>query len=257
MSQYDIPRTPGNGLDPVSAGEPLTPSSGGGTPSYTEPSSTSEVATDQAKQVGHEALDGGRQVAQVAADEASSVAHEAGSQAKNLLGEARTQLTDQASTQQNKLAAWLSSVVDELDGMVDRSQGGDTAQQSGAATSLVRQVSSRARSAATWLEDHEPADLLTETSRFARQRPGLFLALAAAGGLVAGRLTRGLTADASASESSASPSAIGAGDSTPIYTRSMEAATTSNPSVVEPSQADVLTTVPAARAEDEPAWDVR
>ena len=41
--------------------------------------------------------------------------------------------------------------------------------------------------------------LVAETSRFARQRPGLFLALAAAGGLLAGRLTRGMTADASQS----------------------------------------------------------
>ncbi|MEP6632117.1 MAG: hypothetical protein ABJA89_16730, partial [Lapillicoccus sp.] len=37
------------------------------------------------------------------------------------------------------------------------------------------------------------------TSRFARQRPGMFLALAAVGGVLAGRLTRGLTADAPAS----------------------------------------------------------
>ena len=134
---------------------------------------------------------------------------EAGTQAKNLLGEARTQLTDQAAQQQNNLATWISSIVDELDGMVNRSEDGDT--QSGAATSLVRQVSSRARSAAGWLENHEPADLLTETSRFARQRPGMFLALAAVGGLVAGRLTRGLTADAAPSTSSASPAAIDVG----------------------------------------------
>ena len=256
MSQYDSPPNSG-GSDPRPVtGLVTTQSPGAGTSHDTEPPpSTPEVATDQAKQVGHEALDSGRQVAQVAKDEASSVVGEAGAQAKNLLGEARTQLTDQAATQQNNLAAWLSSIVDELNGMVDRSEGGDT--QSGAATALVRQVSTRARSAATWLENHEPADLLTETSRFARQRPGLFLALAAVGGLVAGRLTRGLAADASASQSPASPAAIGADDPTPIYTRSMETATTTNSSVAEPFQADVLTTVPGARTESEPAWDVR
>ncbi len=252
MSQYDSPPTSGNGYDPLPVADPVTtPYSGAGSSHDSGPSSTPEVAADQAKQVGQGSLDGGRQVAQVAADEASSVVGEAGTQARNLLGEARTQLTDQAATQQNNLATWIGSIVDELDGMVDRSQNGD-AQQSGAATSLVRQVSSRALSVATWLENHEPADVLTETSRFARQRPGLFLVLAAVGGLVAGRLTRGLTADASASQSPASPSAIGSDDSTPIYTRSMETATTS-----DPYQADVLTTVPAARAESEPAWDVR
>jgi hypothetical protein len=231
-----------------------TPYSGAGTSHDSEPSSTPEVAADQAKQVGQEALDGGRQVAQVAANEASSVVGEAGTQAKNLLGEARTQLTDQAATQQNNLATWISSIVDELDGMVDRSEGGDT--QSGAATSLVRQVSSRARSAASWLENHEPADLLTETSRFARQRPGMFLALAAVGGLVAGRLTRGLTADASAGQSSASPTAIDAG-ATPMSTRPVVTATTSDPVAVQPFHADVVGTIPEARTESEPAWDVR
>jgi len=145
--------------------------------------------------VGQDALAGGQQVAGVAADQAKSVAAEAGAQARNLLDEARSQLTDQAATQQNNLASWLQSIVAELDQMADRTDGA----QSGAATSLVRQVSERARGAASWLQDHEPSDLLAETSRFARQRPGLFLALAAAGGLIAGRLTRGLTADTSQS----------------------------------------------------------
>ena len=163
--------------------------------SSTEVGSTTAVATEQAKQVGQDALASGQQVAGVAADQAKSVAAEAGAQAKNLLDEARSQLTDQAATQQNNLASWLQSIVAELDQMVDRTDGS----QSGAATSLVRQVSERARGAASWLQDHEPSDLLAETSRFARQRPGLFLALAAAGGLLAGRLTRGMTADTSQS----------------------------------------------------------
>ena len=45
-----------------------------------------------------------------------------------------------------------------------------------------------------WLDNHEPSDLLDEVKRFARRRPGAFLALAAAAGVVAGRLTRGAVA---------------------------------------------------------------
>jgi hypothetical protein len=254
MSQYDSPPTSGNGYDPLPATEPA-PYTGTDWSADSEPSSTPEAAADQAKQVGQEALDGGRQVAQVAKDEASSVVEEAGAQAKNLLGEARTQLTDQAATQQNNLAAWISSIVDELDGMVDRSES-DQTQQSGTATALVRQVSTRARSAATWLENHEPADLLTETSRFARQRPGLFLALAAVGGLVAGRLTRGLTADASPDEDSTSFTGVEAGR-TPISSRPVVTATTSDPVAVQPFRAEELSVAPASRTESEPAWDVR
>jgi hypothetical protein len=59
---------------------------------------------------------------------------------------------------------------------------------------LVNQASSRSGDIADWLQRHEPADILDEVSRFARRRPGLFLAIAAAAGLVAGRLARGLAA---------------------------------------------------------------
>ena len=45
-----------------------------------------------------------------------------------------------------------------------------------------------------WLDNHEPSDLLDEVKRFARRRPATFLALAAAAGVVAGRVTRGAVA---------------------------------------------------------------
>ena len=188
-------------FDPTYTEVPTT----AGSTSYSTPGSgsTTGVAADQAKQVGQDALDSGKQVAGVAADQAKSVASEAGAQAKNLLGEARTQLSDQASTQQNNLAAWLKSIFDELEQMAN---GTNDPSQSGPASSLMNQVSTRAKGASTWLEDHEPADLLSSASRFARQRPGLFLALAATGGVLAGRLTRGLTADAAPQPSSSSPS---------------------------------------------------
>jgi hypothetical protein len=157
--------------------------------------STTDVAKGQAKQVGQEAVQTGQHVAGVAKDQAKNVASEAGSQAKNLLGEARSQFTDQVSTQQNNLATWVRDIAKELESMVDRSGSSDA--PSGAATSLARQATSRANSVASWLEDREPTDVLQEVTRFARRRPGMFLAIAAVGGLVAGRLTRGLTSDSS------------------------------------------------------------
>jgi hypothetical protein len=206
MSQFDTPSRSEHGTDPLTSddarlaspttAEPSPPITSVTTSLPNQSDSTAAVASEQAKQVGQEAMDSGKQVAAVATDEVKSVAAEAGAQARNLLDEARSQLTDQASTQQNNIAAWLRSLVDELDQMLDRTD--DSQASGGTATTLVRQVADRARSAAGWLEEHEPADLLTETSRFARQRPGLFLALAAVGGLLAGRLTRGLAADSQA-----------------------------------------------------------
>ena len=174
---------------PVSTTPPYGASvSSTSTPPSSSSSSTTEAAKDATKQVGSQAADSGRQVAQTAKDEARGVASEAKSQARDLMGEARTQLRGQASTQQNNLASWLSSLSDELRGMVDRS--GEPGQ--GVATSLVSRASSRSGDLADWLQRHEPEDVLDEVSRFARRRPGLFLAIAAAAGLVAGRLARSL-----------------------------------------------------------------
>jgi hypothetical protein len=62
------------------------------------------------------------------------------------------------------------------------------------AAELTRQAASRLHGAASWLDSREPADLLEEVRSFARRRPGAFLLAAAATGLAAGRLTRGLAA---------------------------------------------------------------
>jgi hypothetical protein len=79
--------------------------------------------------------------------------------------------------------------------------------QQGMASDLVRQAADRASSVASWLETRQPGDLLTEVQRFARNRPGTFLLLAAGAGVLAGRLTRGLTAGAPESTAGATHSA--------------------------------------------------
>ena len=257
MSQYDSPPTSGNGYDPLPVTDPPTASYSGASISHDSgPSSTPEVAADQAKQVGHEALDSGRQVAEVAADEASSVVGEAGTQAKNLLGEARTQLTDQAATQQNNLATWISSIVDELDRMVDRSEGGDT--QSGAATSLVRQVSSRARSAAGWLAGPRAGRPAHGDVAVRPAAPGDVPRAGRRRRTVAGRLTRGLTADASPSTGPRRHRRhIDAGATPTSAVRVVTAPPTSRPAAVQPFYVDENSTGHGGTHESGPRWHVR
>ena len=67
-------------------------------------------------------------------------------------------------------------------------------EQDGVATDLARQAADRARTAAGWLADRDPGSLLDEVRTFARRKPGTYLALALGAGVLAGRLTRGLTA---------------------------------------------------------------
>jgi hypothetical protein len=148
--------------------------------------STTDIARDEAADVGQHAREAGSQVAQTAADQARQVVAETGRQARDLLGEAQGQARAQASTQQQMAARQLRTVADELHEMV--ANGG----QSGLATEVARQAADRVDGAASWLEQREPGDLLESVRDFARRRPGAFLAGAAVAGLAAGRLTRGL-----------------------------------------------------------------
>src|SRR5688500_18492617 len=66
--------------------------------------------------------------------------------------------------------------------------------ESGPMSNVAQEASRRVGEISHWLDNHEPSDLLDEVKRFARRRPGTFLALAAAAGVVAGRLTRGAVA---------------------------------------------------------------
>jgi hypothetical protein len=163
------------------------------------------AAKEQAAAVGQVAAEAGQQVASVAKDQAQNVVAEAGSQAKDLVGQARSELTDQAASQQKRLAAGLRALGDELESMTHHSE------QPGVATDLAKQASTRAHDAASWLDDREPGHLLQELQTFARQKPGTFLALAAAAGLLAGRLGRGVK-DAGSADTASSASSAGADD---------------------------------------------
>lgn len=137
-------------------------------------------------QVKDSTVEAGQHVAGVAKDQAGNVAAEAKSQAKDLLGQGRQQLRDQAAQQQDRLATGLHSLSRELGSMAASST------EQGLATDLAREASDRVHSVARWLESREPGQLLDEVRSFARERPGAFLGLAAAAGVLAGRLGRGL-----------------------------------------------------------------
>lgn len=176
---------------------------GGGSPS-------GEVA-GEGRRVAQEAAESGKQVGWVAADEAASVARDARSQARSLVDEAASQLSSQAADQKDTLVSWLRSLADELRSMAEgsRPQGGtddETDQtQPGYARDLADRGADYAQRTASWLGDHDPAEVLQEVGHFARRRPGAFLVLAAAAGVVVGRLTRGLAASASDDSGPSSP----------------------------------------------------
>jgi hypothetical protein len=157
-------------------------------PPATQPSK-SDTAKEEAREVGRESKAAGEHVKETAKGEAKQVAHEAKEKARGLMSELGDDVRSQASNQQQRVASGLRSIGDELRSMSQNSEG------SGTATNLVSQAADKASSVAGWLENRDPGSLLDECKRFARQRPGAFLAIAAGAGLLAGRLTRGLTSD--------------------------------------------------------------
>jgi len=145
----------------------------------------------EAQNVKQTAVEAGSRVAGTAKEQAATVAGEAKNQAKDMLNQARTQLTSQAGTQQQNLAGAIRTIGGELGTMASSSE------QPGVASNLANQAAGVVDSVASWFENKEPADLVTEVTTFARQRPGAFLAIAAGTGFVLGRLARSLKDDAS------------------------------------------------------------
>ena len=163
-----------------------------------------QTPADRAGTVGNETKQATKDVAATAGQEAKQVTREAKDQVRQLWGQTRSDLTNQASTQQTRAASGLRELADQLGQMA----GG--ADSDGMAKGLVEDVSRRAHDAAQWLDSRDPGSLLEEARSFARQRPGTFLAIAAGVGVIAGRLSRGLVDEARDSDSSS-------GTGTPAY----------------------------------------
>lgn len=151
-----------------------------------EPGTVPPTAGTEASGPQRNAAEAGQHAAHVAKEETKKVASEAGTQARNVLNQAGGELREQAAVQQERLAGGLRSLSSQLSEMADSST------DQGMASDLARQASERARAVAQWLEAREPGSLVEEVKGFARQRPGVFLGIAAGAGLLAGRLTKAL-----------------------------------------------------------------
>lgn len=167
-----------------STGDPLYSTS-----DQTTSGQTADVAKGEARATGQQVKDEAKHVAEVGKEEAKNVAAETGQQAKELWQQTRSELMSQSAQQQTRVAEGLRSLSQELSSMARSSD------QQGVASDLASQASQRMSDAAGWLENRDPGSLVTELKQFARQRPGTFLAAAAAIGVVGGRLSRGLVAD--------------------------------------------------------------
>lgn len=190
-SDNDLPL----GTVPISGDEPTTT---GTTPGQNSPGQSrtgqgssgqdkSEQAKGAAEDVAGDAKDAGQAVKDTAAKEAAEVKDDAVREAKRLGDEAGTMLQSQAADQLDRAAGTVRTFSDDL-GRLARGEKPEP----GVAQDLLEQLGSRADATATWLEHHDPKEVLQEVQSFARRRPVAFLAIAAGVGFAAGRLTRGV-----------------------------------------------------------------
>ncbi|SDQ47104.1 hypothetical protein [Microbacterium sp. cf332] len=161
-------------------------------------SGTAETAKAEAGEVAGTAKAEAGHVVDTAKHEAATVASEAKSQAKQVYSQTKHELTEQAASQQQRVADGLRSIGDELESLAQGSEN------PGIATDLVRQVSSRVSGASDWLSQRDPGSLVSEVKSFARRKPGVFIAGALLAGAVAGRLTRALAEGAKEEHDAAS-----------------------------------------------------
>ncbi|HEY5787128.1 MAG TPA: hypothetical protein VIT65_20370 [Microlunatus sp.] len=236
-STEDLSRTPdttdflGTSADSRSTGHTAT--------SANTSASTADVAKSEATAVKDTAVDAGKNVAATAKDEAANVVADTKAQAKNLLGSVTSEVRDQAGSQQQKIAASVHSLSQELTGMASGSA------ESGPLTDLAQQAAQKGGEIAQWLEDREPSDVLAEVKSFARRRPVTFLALCGLAGVVAGRLTRGAVAantsiDSPSTHRTSAPRAVESGQpmparelpATPLYDEILDA----NPDLAAPDR---------------------
>ncbi|WP_410791069.1 hypothetical protein [Kribbella sp. C-35] len=172
-----------------------------------------ETARDQAGQLKETSADAAREVAGTAKEKVSDVTSDVRAETRRLASQTRQELAGQARQQKDRATTGLRSVSDELRGMAEHGQSGLGAQ-------LARQGADFTDQAADFLQQHEPADLLDEVRSYARRRPGTFLLVAAAAGVVAGRLTRALAAGGTSEpNNTVMPNNTAAPLSTPVMTR--------------------------------------
>ncbi len=156
------------------------------------PAEASEPANGRADQIkdvagnaAATAADDAKQVASTAADQARSVVQEVKEQASGLVGQAQGELRQQADARSSDAAGSLRTLSDRLQALTD-----GRPDEAGPLNGYLDEARGRVAGLATRLDEGGIDGVLSDVSRFAQRRPGLFLVAAAGAGFLAGRLVR-------------------------------------------------------------------
>jgi uncharacterized protein YjbJ (UPF0337 family) len=123
-------------------------------------------------------------IKQQAGSEISSVAEDAKHEVRSLASEARDRLGGRVDETTRSLAATLTDAGQELRAMAERSE------RQGGLTDLVRDLGDRTEQFGHRLESEGYQSFTNDVTRFARNRPGVFLLAAGTAGFIVGRMLR-------------------------------------------------------------------
>ena len=160
-----------------------------GSPPREHGSSNSDVAREQGEQVKDEVTQQTQAVAGTVADEASHVAREAKGHVQDLAADAKQQLHRQGREQTDNLGGALDALGDRVHALAE-----GRPQDAGPVGDYADRIADQVDQLAARVSSLGFDGMVDEVQHFARRRPGVFLAGAAAAGFAVSRLGRGVQA---------------------------------------------------------------
>jgi hypothetical protein len=144
-------------------------------------------AVDASKDIAQTAQQHATEIAHDARDEVGNLVDEAREQARSVVDDTRRQLREQADQQAAKVADTMKRISRELSELAD-----GRADQAPTVRPYLRDLARPMDDVARRLEAGHVDGVVADIQRFARRRPGAFLAIAAGAGFVAGRMGRAM-----------------------------------------------------------------
>jgi hypothetical protein len=144
-----------------------------------------DTAKSEVSNVASTATDSARDVAAEASDQVKVVASEAKQQLDRLVTEGRSEVRQQAEQRTAQAAGQLRTVSEQIRALAE-----GRPEAAGQLVGYARDAQNQLRRLAARMEQGGPQGIADDVTRFARRRPGMFLAGAVGVGFVVGRLVR-------------------------------------------------------------------
>lgn len=168
------------------------------------------AAAGEARDVASTAVEQAREVAGVATEQAASVASQAVDQARTVVGGATDEVREQLEQRLRDLAGAARDTAGELQALCE-----GRPDDAGRSRDLARQASGHLERMADRAEELGVQGVVEEVGDFARRRPLVFLAGAAAAGVVVGRLAKAGRATSGGGVGAPAPGGALAGEAHP------------------------------------------